>query len=191
MPSHPYEDREQTAVKHEILSRYLSAFVPIVGDWAADIAYIDCFAGPWASSDPQLGDTSFARAIAVLRSTRNVLEGRGKHPTMRCLLIERDTDAFERLREYAETITDIEVSAKNWDFTEHIQDIVGFTKERVKSFPFFFIDPTGWEPLRINLIRPVLGITPGEVLINLMTSWITRFLSDGSKHFDRLLGEDW
>ena len=62
----PYEDREQTAVKHKVLTRYLSGFVPIVGAWASDIAYIDCLAGPWRSADPALKDTSFARAIGTV-----------------------------------------------------------------------------------------------------------------------------
>jgi len=186
-----YEDREQTAVKHEILARYLSAFVPIVGNWASDIAYIDCLAGPWESADANFADTSFGRAIAVLRSTRTVLESRGKSPTMRCLFIERDPVAYSKLKQYSDEITDIEVMTRNWDLTQHIQDVVSFAKERDKSFPFVFIDPKGWEPLQIELVRPILAMAPGEALINLMTSWITRFLSDESKHFDRLLGTDW
>ncbi len=190
MPSPQYEDREQTAVKHEILARYLSAFVPIVGDWASDITYIDCLAGPWESADANFADTSFGRAIDVLRSTRRVLAERGKSPTMRCLLIEKDPSAFGKLKKYSDGISDIEVTAQNWDLADHIQDVVRFAKKRSESFPFVFIDPKGWELLRIDLIRPILALTPGEVLVNLMTSWITRFLSDDSKHFDGLLGAD-
>lgn len=40
-----YEGREQTKTKHRILRRYLSAFAPIIGSWAKDICYVDCFAG--------------------------------------------------------------------------------------------------------------------------------------------------
>jgi hypothetical protein len=36
----------------------------------------------------------------------------------------------------------------------------------------------------------ILKLDPSEVLINLMTSWITRFLSVEGKHFERLLGPD-
>ncbi len=110
---------------------------------------------------------------------------------MRCLFIERDPVAFGRLKQYCDGIADIEVRVENWDLTEHIQDVVEFAKERPKSFRFFFIDPNGWEPLQIELITPILSLDPNEVLINLMTSWIRRFLSDESKHFDRLLGADW
>ena len=65
-----------------------------------------------------------------------------------------------------------------------------FAKEQPKSFPFFFVDPTGWEPLQIDVIAPILSMNPGEVLITLMTSWITRFLSDQTKGFHRLLGAE-
>jgi three-Cys-motif partner protein len=186
-----YEDREQTAVKHQILTRYLSAFVPIVGNWASDITYIDCLAGPWESVNPDFEDASFARAIHVLRSARGVLQTRGKSPTMRCLFIEKDSDSYAKLKQYCDGISDIEVTARHWDLTEHVHDVVRFAKERNNSFPFTFIDPNGWEQLEIDLIRPILAMVPGEVLINFMTSWIMRFISVEGKGFDRVLGDDW
>lgn len=190
MSANPYEDREQTEVKHRILERYLEAFAPIVGSWAADIAYVDCLAGPWRSASPTLTDTSFARAIGTLRQARLALRLRGKTPSFRCLLIELDVVAFRRLEEYGAAVEDVEVTTKHWDFAAHIPEIVAFAKERRNSFPFIFIDPTGWELATIDLIRPLLQLNPGEVLINLMTSWITRFLSDPSKGFDRLFGQE-
>lgn len=190
MNSEFYEDREQTQVKHQILARYLKAFVPIVGDWASDIVYIDCLAGPWKEADPNMKDTSFSRAIEVLRETRGVLQSRGKNPTIRCLLIEKDPQSFQKLKGFCDTINDLEVTPRNWDFTAHTGAIIRFVKSRNKSFPFVFIDPKGWKTLADDLINPILKLEPGEVLINLMTSWITRFLSDETKHFERLLGSD-
>jgi three-Cys-motif partner protein len=183
-----YAGREQTEVKHRILERYLSAFAPIVGNWAADIAYIDCLAGPWEARGKFLEDTSFTRSISVLREAKKALVGRGKTPSFRCLLVENDPENFKRLSAFVSTVKDIEVTAKPWDFADHIDDVVRFATERRNSFPFFFIDPKGWELVAIDLIKPILGLHPGEVLINLMTSWIRRFLSDESKHFERLLG---
>jgi len=185
-----YEGREQTEVKHKILERYLSAFAPIVGTWAADVTYVDCLAGPWEARGEHLEDTSFARAIKVLREAKSALQLRGKTPSFRCLLVENNPDNFQRLSEFTRTVTDIEVTAKQWDFSRHIDDIVRFANLRKKSIPFFFIDPKGWELIAIDLIKPLLRLSPGEVLINLMTSWIKRFLSDESKNFERLLGPD-
>src|SRR5258708_28742400 len=105
MPEAPYEDREQTAVKHRILERYLSAFVPIVGNWALDIAYVDCLAGPWQSVDPNLKDTSFARALDDLRSTHAVLAGRGKSPTRHGLVVEKKHRDFASKKHYSQVDT--------------------------------------------------------------------------------------
>ncbi len=183
-----YAGREQTEVKHRILERYLSAFAPIVGNWAADVAYIDCLAGPWEAQGEFLEDTSFARSINVLRDVKRSLAVRGKTPSFRCLLIEKDPENFKRLNEFASAEKDIEITAKPWDFSDHINDVIRFATERRNSFPFFFIDPKGWELIAIDLIKPILRLQPGEVLINLMTSWIRRFLSDESKNFQKLLG---
>jgi hypothetical protein len=109
---------------------------------------------------------------------------------MRCLFIEKDRTSFSRLKQYCDGISDIEVTPQNWDFTAHVGEIVRFAQERTKSFPFVFIDPKGWELIQTEVIAPILRLNPGEVLITLMTSWITRFISDRTKGFERLLGSD-
>src|SRR5580698_2766180 len=109
----PYHDREQTAVKHQVLVQYLAAFVPIVGNWAKDVAYVDCLAGPWQSQDPLLADTSFAHAIETLRNSRDILAKRGKSPTLRCFLIEKSKRAFKQLDDYCAGVADIEVQRRN------------------------------------------------------------------------------
>ena len=190
MTKSPYADREQTAVKHEALRRYLSAAVPIVGSWAEDIAYVDCLAGPWKQVSKDLQDTSFHVAITTLRSTRSTLATRGKHPSMRCLLIENDPAAYAKLETYCNHVDDITVQPQNWDFSRRVNDIVAYINQRRRCFPFIFIDPTGWELAAIPLIRPLLNLRPGEVVINLMTSWIRRFLDDQAKNFRGLLGSN-
>src|ERR1051326_4454655 len=124
-----YAGREQTEVKHRILERYLSAFAPIVGNWAADIAYIDCLAGPWESRGEFLEDTSFARSIEALREAKKALAARGKNPSFRCLLIENDPENFKRLNAFASSVKDIEITAEPWDFANHIDDVVRFAME--------------------------------------------------------------
>ena len=183
-----YSGREQTLVKHKLLERYLKAAMPILGSWADDLYYIDCLAGPWEAVDPALSDTSFSIALETLRGTKLVLKSRGRNPNMRALFIERDGEKFQRLLSFATSISDIHVEARNWDFTQNVRKIVKSVERRRRSFPFFFIDPTGWECAAIPVIEPILRVQPGEVLINLMTSWISRFLSDATKPFNKLLG---
>ena len=185
-----YAGREQTLIKHKLLERYLSAAVPILGSWADDLYYVDCLAGPWENVDPALSDTSFSIATEVLRRTKPLLRSRGHNPSMRALLIERDTEAFVSLSSFANAVDDIDIQARNWDFAKNVDKIVQSVGKRKRSFPFFFIDPTGWECAAIPVIKPLLQVEPGEVLINLMTSWISRFLSDSTKPFSNLLGPD-
>jgi three-Cys-motif partner protein len=183
-----YVGREQTKTKHFILQRYLSALGTIVGSRYKDFAYIDCLAGPWESRDPGLSDTSFGTAVSVLRQVRSTLAARAIKPALRCLFIEEVPDRFTRLREFAESVKDLECVAQNWNFTKHVSDVVKFAKRERSSFPFFFIDPTGWEQLQTEIIRPILEVEPGEVLINLMTSWMSRFLSDETKNWHLVIG---
>ncbi|MFI5090531.1 MAG: three-Cys-motif partner protein TcmP [Terriglobales bacterium] len=183
-----YDEREHTQVKHTVLRRYLSAAIPIVGDWAADIAYTDCLAGPWKSAAADLHDTSFDTAVQVLRSTRTVLDQRGKSPHLRCLFIEIDREAFSRLEKYTDGIKDIEAVARNWDFTQAVPKVVNFAVKNPNSFSFVFIDPKGWEQIALPLIAPILRLSQGEVLITLMTSFIRRFVKVEGKGFDKIFG---
>jgi len=188
MKSEYYRGREQTEVKHRALERYLSGFAPIVGRWADEIVYVDCCAGPWGAVSPELEDTSFSRALNVLRSTRDILRQEGLLPKFRCLLIERDAEAFRRLSDFCSLAKDIEMVPRKWDFRSQVNDVLEEVGTSPKTFPFFFIDPTGWEPVAIPVIQPLLARQPGEVLVNLMTSWIVWLLGDPTKRFPEVLG---
>ena len=186
MKSDFYLGREQSQIKHKILQRYLQAFAPIIGSRFDEIVYVDCMAGPWESRDGGLSDTSFHTALTVLRDCKK----QGRCKKVRALLIENDLDSYKCLEKYAGTISDVEVVTKPWDFNNHISDIISFVKKNRNTFPFFFIDPTGWSEARIDRITPLLKVEPGEVLINFMSSWIIRFLDDATKPFEKLLGTD-
>lgn len=182
-----YYDREQTQVKHRILERYLQAFTPIIGRSQYDeIVYVDCMAGPWETTDLALTDTSFHKALSVFRECRRL----GRCKRVRALLIENDPERYSLLKAYADQITDLEVVTEQWDFNQHVNDVVKFAREKKNSFPFLFIDPTGWTEARIDRIRPLLELNPGEVLINFMSFWVNRFLADDTKPFEKLLGSD-
>ena len=181
-----YWEREQSQVKHKILQRYLQAFTPIIGRSFDEIVYVDCLAGPWKNKDEVLSDTSFDTALSVFRAFKR--DGICKN--VRALLIENNPESYARLKAYGRSIKDISVETQEWDFNDHVDDVVRFAKRSRNSFAFFFIDPTGWKEICIDRIRPILRVTPGEVLINFMSSAIRRFLEDPTKPFHELLGKD-
>lgn len=172
-----YRGREQTLVKHTLLRNYLAGFGHVIGQTYGSVTYVDCFSGPWMASSEELEDTSFFIALEELKKARSTLLEMGRSLRIRCFFIESDSDAYSRLEEFAEKAREpgIEIETRRKRFEETIPEIIEFTKRDSTSFPFIFIDPTGWKSVAIQTIRPLLEIQPGEVLVNLMTSYLHRF----------------
>lgn len=191
----PYDDREQTWVKHDILRRYLLRLAVIVGKWAASITYIDCFSGPWENKNEDFSDTSFSIAIGQLRAARDELAKKGKNLKLRCLFIEKNAASFAKLDKFSKSIMDVEIRSIHGEMANHIDAISTFVKAGGRSnFPFVFIDPTGWSGFPMEKITPVLQFEPGEVLVNFMTSHIRRFVDQEdqgySESFANLYGNN-
>lgn len=186
-----YSEREQSQIKHFALRRYLETASKIIGTWS-DFSYVDCCAGPWRSRAADFADTSFGAAIKVLKESRAWLLKRGKDPRFRALLVEESAERYQRLDAFAASANGalVEVTSRNWDFRAHTAEIINFVS-RPPSFSFMFIDPTGWTPAQIGGLEPLLQVTPGEVLINFMSSFIVRFLNDEKTNMEDVLGEDY
>jgi len=173
-----YTDREQTLVKHSILRQYLERFAIIVGSYKDTLAYVDCFSGPWNVQSEEFKDSSFSIALEQLRKARRVHQERtGRTLRLRCFFLESNRAAFGNLKRFTEKITDVYIEAHNKKLENAIQLILQFVERGgSQSFPFVFIDPTGWSGFEMSTIAPLLKINPGEVLINFMTSHIRRFI---------------
>jgi three-Cys-motif partner protein len=190
-----YAGREQTLVKHFILRKYLERFAHIVGSRWEVLTYVDCFSGPWNVRSNNLEDSSFAVALNELRKARDTHGKHGRSIRLRCFFLEKDPVAYARLKEFADGVTDAEVVTRNATLEESIQQIVSFVSAGgSQSFPFIFIDPTGWTGFEMDTIQPLLRFDPGEVLINFMTGHIRRFLDSSEEQtlesFRRLFGSD-
>jgi three-Cys-motif partner protein len=172
-----YIGREQTLVKHFILQKYLERFAHIVGSRWDVITYVDCFSGPWNARSEKFEDSSFAIALRELRNARSTLAKRGRSVELRCFFLEKNRGAYAKLKEYADSITDVVIETRNAALEDSISEIVDFVQRgSTNSFPFIFIDPTGWTGFGMEMIAPLLRLNPGEVLINFMTGHIRRFL---------------
>ena len=163
---------------------------PIHGS-TRNLKYIDYCAGPWQACASDLSDTSFGIAIHTLQEAAGELAKRGISRKFACLLIEKNPKAFAELEDFAKRLDtpSLRIHSRNWDFTGRLPDIVRYCSTS-GTFPFIFIDPTGWQLAGISKIRPLLQLDPGEVLINLMSPFITRFIKDNRTDFSDLLGAD-
>jgi three-Cys-motif partner protein len=186
-----YDGREQTLVKHFILRNYLLRLALIVGPWSKAINYIDCFSGPWNVRGENCEDSSFGVAIAELRKAREKLSERSIDLRLRCFFLERDPSAYAKLKNFARTISDIQVETKNKRLEDAVGDILSFHRRESAAFPFVLIDPTGWTGFPLDVIRPLLRLKPGEVLINFMTWHARRFIETQQErdNFDMLYGD--
>lgn len=187
-----YTDREQTGIKHFALRKYLEPATRIIGSGWGGFSYVDCCAGPWESRSQDFSDTSFGIAVAILKEAERSLRDRGKNAKFKALLIEEKSSSYKLLAEFARGATNdrVSVEARNWDFREQTDEIRRFVASP-KSFGFTFIDPTGWTLAEIAALEPLLRIEPGEILINLMTSFIVRFIDDEATKLEEVLGPDY
>lgn len=188
-----YEGREQTLVKHFILQKYLERFAHIVGGRWDTLTYVDCFSGPWNARSEKFEDSSFGIALAELRKARDTHAARERKLRLRCYFLEKDRDAYQKLDGFAKGVQDADIKTRNATLDESIRQIVDFVNEGGQhSFPFVFIDPTGWTGFEMATIAPLLRLNPGEVLVNFMTGHIRRFLESPQEEtqdsFTRLFG---
>ncbi len=84
-----WEYREHTRVKHILLKKYLTAWIPILGRWNPKICYFDGFAGRGEYTDGTLGSPLIALEVADRLS-----EYFGK---LTCFFIEKDIENFNNL----------------------------------------------------------------------------------------------
>jgi three-Cys-motif partner protein len=89
--SHFDEYREQTRVKHEILERYLWAYLHVLKRWNNNLLFIDGFAGPGvyqANGSTQPG--SPIRALSLIASDSKLAK------RVTTVFIERDTATIRK-----------------------------------------------------------------------------------------------
>ena len=192
-PKDAYVGREQTLVKHQVLRTYLSRFAPIVLSRWSSITYVDCFSGPWNANTADLSDTSFAIALDELRKARDVQQVKGRNIQLRCFFLEKDREAYAKLEAFATAASDAVIETRNAALEDSIHAILDFVRRGGnETFPFIFIDPTGWTGFAMDTIAPLLRLAPGEVLVNLMTKDVRRFIESPEEltqaSFEKLFG---
>lgn len=180
-----YAGREQAYVKHCLLENYLSSWGYIVGHEWDSLVYVDGFAGPWeAKDDKNFLDASFGRALHVLDSVVSGLGEKGKNVAAQCIFVEKDPDAFKKLDAFAKSRATqrVQAMALNGTFVESIDAInKRIAKPGSNPFKLVFLDQKGWSEAPMTKLKPFLQDRSCEVLFNLMTSHITRFLDEENR----------
>lgn len=109
------------------------------------------------------------------------LQARGRNLPIECLLVEQNRKAFEQLKNFAaaQSKPGFGVEALHGQFVDRISEIEAAIKRKTSNaFRFIFLDPKGWADIPMKKLQPFLQGRSCEVLINLMTRHILRFLDE-------------
>ena len=178
--------------KHEILKRYMQAWVPILGQSSfSELVYIDGFAGPGRYSKSEDGSPIIALNVALEQQARI-------KPKMTFLFVELRKDRAEMLNKVLE---DIELpqrfSARVAGDTTFEKAVTSFLDNRTRNglrLPptFAFVDHFGWSGVPFELVRRILSYPSCEVLVTFMYEEINRFigLPDQVSNFNSFFGTD-
>ena len=186
-----WEYREHTKVKHILLKKYLTAWIPILGKWNPKICYFDGFAGKGEYIDGTLGSPLIALEVADSLSYYF-----GK---LTCFFIEKDSENFKNLERVLEREKSkfqdwqkIKIEKENDEFANVINGIFEYLeKEKSILVPsFFFVDPFGFSGIPFTAIKKILENPKTEVFFTFIVRDIARFiqLPELENIFNKLFG---
>src|SRR5215212_2922377 len=107
-------------------------------------------------SDPQTSRT--VPSLSPLKSCGRLVtpyRSKGRDIRLRCCFLEHDREAYGQLEGYVKGATDVESLTLNSSFEESAGAILRFIRKERETFPFLFIDPTGWTGFALKTISPL------------------------------------
>lgn len=171
--------REHTYVKHYLLEKYLSRWGYKIGSTWDTLVFIDGFAGPWGAKDEDFADASFGIAIKALNDAVDGLQKVQRSVRGVCVFVEKAPTPFKKLNSFANSHSTDRVRAKAFKgrFVTNIEAIEDYVASvGVNPFRFVFLDQKGWAATPMRKLKPFVSRRPCELLFNLMTSFLTRFV---------------
>jgi three-Cys-motif partner protein len=180
-----------TRAKHEILKRYLQAWMIILSQGRfPEILYIDGFAGPGEYADGERGSPIIALDTALEYEPPLAAE-------VHFLFVEEKSARADHLR--------LQVALRTLPANFHVVVEGGITFEtafenRYREFArngrliptFAFIDPFGWTGAPFSLVKRILSQRSCEIFVNFMYEEINRFIGhpDQVANFNDFFGTD-
>lgn len=179
-----WELATHTSAKHQVLARYMKAWLPILARGAkarglrAEMVIVDGFAGRGRYVEGEPGSPLIFRRIA------SDVVGAGTADQVELFFVERDP------ANHAELVRALGDEPPARGVVEHppIHDEFARAAPRIlqrldaRARPsFWFVDPFGFSGLPLGLIREILRRSRAEVFITFMVQAVNRFL-DSPNH---------
>lgn len=179
-----------TQAKHEILKRYLRAWLPILSQGGFPrLLYIDGFAGPGRYSRGEDGSPVIALKAALDLKAKIRAD-------VKFLFVEKEKDRAQVLREIVDDLQlppnfTVEVAGGK-KFEEEFRRVMGEFSNLPPTFAF--IDPFGWTGAPFDIVKEIMCHQSCEVLVTFMYEEINRFIThpDQEENFDIFFGtKEW
>jgi three-Cys-motif partner protein len=185
-----------TRGKHEVLRRYLNAWLPILGTWQGRILFIDGFSGPGEyeggePGSPLIALDAFRKHKAAKKITAKVV----------FFFIEKRKDRAEHLLQKIEELkpslpTNCSTQVICGVFDETMSQVFEHLDEKKGQLApsLVMVDPFGVSDTPMSVIRRILSTQRCEVYVTVMYEFINRFATrpEFHDHLDALYGcADW
>lgn len=172
-----WEIEPHTEAKHEILRRYLEAWLPILSKYSPRIIYLDGFAGPGVYSGGEDGSPVIALETAV----KHVLQAHFKEIVF--FFIEKDQRRAKMLektlaKRFPNLPNNMKYQVIGAAFAPTFELVLNKLDEggAMLAPTFAFLDPFGFSGLPMKLIGRMMKCQKCEVLVTFMVGFINRFL---------------
>lgn len=169
-----------TEAKHEILQRYLEAWLPIMSKYSPRIIYLDGFAGPGV----YLGGEDGSPVIALQTAIKHPL--RAQFQEIIFFFTERVGSRAKMLEKIlAERFPNLPRNMRyhviGGAFAPTFELVLDKLDEggAMLAPTFAFLDPFGFSGLPMKLIGRMMKCEKCEVLVTFMVGFINRFMIDG------------
>jgi three-Cys-motif partner protein len=181
-----------THAKHLILERYLHAWLPIITSNRSRVVFIDGFAGPGSYEGGEVGSPVIAMQALINHAHRQSIKS-----NVHFIFLESDRRRAAKLKlTIAPLAPQLPIgstaSVHHGTYadllTQALDEIESNGKQLAPSL--VFIDPFGVSGLPMSLVRRILRTRSCEVLINVMTGFMHRFIAapEFEPHLDAIYG---
>jgi len=186
--NHFEEYREQTRVKHEILEKYLRAYLHALKRWNNNLLFIDGFAGPGAyqnngSSQPG----SPIRALSLISSDAELAK------RVTTVFIEKDKKLYESLQAEVQSFYRNNPNIRepihlNKEFREGMEIMLEPFEKKSRSLAptFLFVDPCGVNGVYFDTLARLMNFGSCEIFLFFNIDGIRRILGLGEARGDTL-----
>lgn len=180
-----WEYREHTRVKHELLRKYLYAWIIKLGHFHRKILFFDGFAGRGEYyPDEQLGSPIIALQVANDLLEQCERKNRPKYfDKFICVAIEKDPENFRNLEKVVareksklKFRDNLQIDLYNDEFANVANQISQKVGQRIAP-SFFFVDPFGFSGIPFSTVKNILSLPHTEIFFTFMSRDINRFLA--------------